>query len=93
MASIAPEPEPKPERRRIIVGVDTHKHAHAAVAVDEPRSRLGGCHVQANRGGYAQLKAGRCRWAARRRSGSWGPAATAWGWRAGCVAAATAWSR
>ena len=55
MASIAPEPEP--ERRRIIVGVDTHKHAHAAVAVDEPRSRLGECHVQANSGGYAQLEA------------------------------------
>ena len=48
---------PKSEAPRIIVGVDTHKHTHAAVAVDEPRSRLGECHVQANRGGYAQLEA------------------------------------
>ncbi|WP_420626462.1 IS110 family transposase [Candidatus Poriferisodalis sp.] len=53
MASIAPEPE----RRGIIVGVDTHKHTHAAVAVDELGSRLGECHVRANRDGYAQLEA------------------------------------
>ena len=56
MTSVAPEPE----RARIIVGVDTHKHTHAAVAVDELGSRLGECHVRANRDGYAQLEA----WAA-----------------------------
>ena len=53
MTSIAPGPK----RARIVVGVDTHKHMHAAVAVDELGSRLGECHVRANREGYAQLEA------------------------------------
>ena len=53
MTSLAPGPK----RARIVVGVDTHNHMHAAVAVDELGSRLGECHVRANREGYAQLEA------------------------------------
>jgi transposase len=56
MTSIAP----RPDRVKIIVGVDTHKYVHVAVAIDELGTRLGECHVRANREGYAQLEA----WAA-----------------------------
>ena len=85
MTSIAPGPK----RARIVVGVDTHKHMHAAVAVDELGSRLGECHVRANREGYAQLEAwavslGRPMAFGVEGTGSYGVGVASWLRRNGC---------